>query len=81
MQTSTKNIHVLMPDGKILEVRYYCNDSKIPSGEIEKFTKVIIQLDDCITSLKIEKSICQNKKELEHLVQKKVINERGHLCF
>lgn len=80
MQTRSKNIHVLMPDDRILEVTYYCNDSKIPEAEIEIFTKLYIQLDDCHCTLKIEKSICQNKKELEHIVQKKVINERGHLC-
>lgn len=80
MQTRLKNIHVLMPDDRIVEVSYYCNDSKIPEPEIEKFTKLFIQLDDCITTMKIEKSICQNKKELEHIVQRKVISERGHLC-
>ena len=80
MQTRSKNIHVLMPDDRILEVTYYCNDSKIPEPEIEKFTRLFIQLGDCISTIKIDKSICQNKKELEHIVQKKVINERGHLC-
>jgi hypothetical protein len=80
MQTRSKNIHVQMPDERILEVFYYCNDSKIPESEIGKFTKLFIQLDDCITTIKIEKSICQNTKELEHIVQRKVINERGHLC-
>ncbi len=80
MQTRSKNIHVLMPDERIIEVSYYCNDSKIPDSEIEKFTKLYIQLDDCICTLKIERSICRNKKELEHIVQKKVVNERGHLC-
>ena len=73
-------MHVLMPDDRIIEVTYYCNDEKIPDAEIEKFTKLHIQLDNCHCTLKIEKSICQNKKELENIVQKKVINERGHLC-
>lgn len=80
MQTKSKNIHVLMPDDRILEVTYYCNDSKIQEQETETFTKLFIQLDNCITTMKIEKSLCKNKKELEHIVQKKVINERGHLC-
>lgn len=69
-----------MPDDRILQVSYYCNDSKIPEAEIATFTKLYIQLDDCLCTLKIEKSICLNRKELEHIVQKKVINERGHLC-
>lgn len=80
MRTRIKNAHVLMPDDRILEVTYYCSDAKIPETDISMFTRLYIQLDDCITSLKIERSICQNKKELEHIVQKKVINERGHLC-
>ena len=80
MQTRSKNIHVLMPDERILEVCYYCNDAKIPEAEINTHTKLFIQLDDCITTMKIEKSICKNTKELEHIVQRKVINERGHLC-
>ena len=80
MQTRSKNIQVLMPDERIIEVSYYCNDSKIPETELEKFTTLFIQLYDCICTLKIERSICQNKKALEHIVQKKVINDRGHLC-
>ncbi len=69
-----------MPDDRILEVSYYCNDSKIPESEADSFTRLFIELDHCITTLKIDKSICQNKKELEHIVQRKVINESGHLC-
>lgn len=80
MQTRSKNIHVLLPDDSIREVSYYCSDSNLPEAETETFTKLFIQLDDCITSMKIERSICQNRKELEHIVQRKVINERGHLC-
>lgn len=80
MRTKSKNIHVLMPDDRVLEVSYYCNDAKIAEPENETFTKLFIQLDDCVTTMKIEKSTCQNRKELEHIVQKKVINERGHLC-
>ena len=80
MRTRSKNIHVLMPDNRILEVSYYCSDSKIDEKELETFTRLFIQLDNCITTLKIERSICQNKKELEHIVQRKVVNEKGHLC-
>lgn len=80
MRTRPKDIHVLMPDDKIIDVTFYCDDKKIPVPEIDRYTKLYIQLEECICTMTIEKSICVNKKELEHLVQTKVINSRGHLC-
>ena len=80
MRTRSKNIHVLMPDDKIKEVTFYCDDKKIPTAELDYYTKLYIQLDDCICTLTIEKSLSANKINLEHLVQTKVINSRGHLC-
>ena len=69
-----------MPDDKIKEVTFYCDDKKIPTADLELYTKLYIQLDDCICTLIIEKSLCENNKSLENLVQTKVINSRGHLC-
>ena len=69
-----------MPDDKIMEVTFYCDDKRIPGPEIDRFTKLYIQLDDCVCTMTIEKSICANKKNLEYLVHTKVINSRGHLC-
>ena len=80
MQTRSKNIHVFMPDDRVIEVNYYCSDLKIADAEKEKFTRLYIQLDDCISTIKIEKILLKSKNKLEHIVQKKVINERGHLC-
>lgn len=80
MQSRPKNIQVLMPDNRILDVCYYFNDSKIPDHEKEEITKLFIQLDNCVFTMKIEKSICRNHCAVEQLVHKKVINEKGHLC-
>ena len=80
MRTRSKNIHVLMPDDKVIEATFYCDDKKVPSTDMEHYTKLYIQLDDCVCTMTIPKSVCANKKSLEHLVQSKVINSRGHLC-
>lgn len=80
MQTKPRNMLVLMPNDSLLEVTYYCNDSKLKEKEKEIMTQLIIQLDDCICTMKIEKSRCKEKNELEKVVHKKVINTRGHLC-
>lgn len=80
MRTTPKEIHVLMPNDKIMEVTYYCDDKRIPGQEIDLFTKLYIQLDDCVCTLTIPKSVSLDKKSLEHLVHTKVINSRGHLC-
>lgn len=71
---------VLMPNDNLLEVTYYCTDAKLIEEEKENLTQLIIQLDDCICSMKIEKSISKEKNQLEAMVHNKVINARGHLC-
>ena len=70
---------VEMPDQTRLEVVYYCKDNNLKEGEKNKFTQLYIQLHDCICTMKIEKAIVKNAKEVERLVQNKVIAERGHL--
>ena len=80
MQPKSRNTIVLMPDDSHLEVIYYCTDGKLKEKEKEKLTQLFIQLHDCISTMKIEKSISKNKHELEHIVHAKVINAKGHLC-
>lgn len=80
MQTKSNTTHVVMPNDNRLEVAYYCTDSKLKENEKEKLTQLLIQLHDCICTMKIEKSISKKRSELERLVQNKVIHERGHLC-
>jgi len=43
-------------------------------------TQLIIQLDDCLCSLKIDRAFSTNKNTLERIVHNKVINTKGHLC-
>lgn len=66
-----------MPDDGHLEVTYYCTDGKLKESEKEKLTQLFIQLHDCICTMKIEKSVCTKRNELEKIVHNKVINERG----
>lgn len=80
MQTKPRNTTVLMPNDSLLEVTYYCTDAKLKEKEKENLTQLIIHLHDCICAVKIEKSVCGRKNELEHIVHNKVINEKGHLC-
>ena len=80
MQTKPQHIHIQMPDSKILEVSYYCSDVKLQEKEKNKNTQLIIQLNDCICTLKIEKSVCKQPDILEKIVHNKVIISKGHLC-
>lgn len=80
MQTRPRHIHVQMPDSKLLEVTYYCSDVKLQEKEKYVHTQLFIQLDDCICTLKIEKTVCMQPEILEKIVHNKVIISRGHLC-
>jgi hypothetical protein len=80
METRTRNTIVLMPDDTLLEVSYYCSDSKLNENEKALVTQLVIQLDDCTCSMKIDRTFTSNKSSLERLVQNKVINVKGHLC-
>lgn len=80
METKTFSTIVEMPDKKLLQVEYYCKDDTRIKKEKEQLTQLFIQLDDCICTMKIEKSVMTKSKELERIVQNKVINARGHLC-
>ena len=80
METKPRHTTVLMPDDSHLDVTYYCSDAKLKEKEKQQLTQLFIQLHDCISAIKIEKSTCKKKDELEHIVHNKVINEKGHLC-
>lgn len=80
MTTSTKHIMVDMPDQSRLDVSYYCSDAKLPANEKEKYTELILQLHDCHCRKKVTKEAVSKKSDIEHLVEKTVINAKGHLC-
>ncbi|MBA2250372.1 MAG: hypothetical protein H0W12_09290 [Chitinophagaceae bacterium] len=80
MQTKPKYTVVVIPNDDKMEVSYFCSDNKIKDEEKKDFTNLIIQLDDCHCSYRISKKTCSDTKELEHIVQKTVINAKGHLC-
>lgn len=71
---------VLMPDNSNLEVTYYCMNKSLSAKEKELQTQLFIQLHDCICTIKIEKSICNEPDALERIVHNKVVNTKGHLC-
>lgn len=80
MGTESRQTLVYMPDDKCLEVIYYCDDSTLSCQQKENFTKLFIQLDDCICTVIISKEIYNDLFELEQIVFRKVINTKGHLC-
>ncbi len=80
MQTKPRHTVVIIPSDKKLEVTYYCSDLKVKEKERKDFTDLIIQLPDCHSSIKISKSKIKNPANVEAIVQKTIINARGHLC-
>ncbi len=71
---------VILPDDKHSEVSYYCSDALINDADKALFTKLYIQLHDCVCTIQIEKSLCKRSIELETLIHNKVIATKGHLC-
>ena len=80
MPVKTYSTIVIMPDNSRIEVDYYCMDAKMSEKEKRNQTELFIQLHDCICTLKIEKSICEDANQLERIVHNKVIHTKGHLC-
>ena len=80
MQTKPKHTVVIIPSERKLEVSYYTSDKKVTEKEKKNYTDLIIQLHDCHSSIKIERSKVEDPQILEAIVQKTVINARGHLC-
>lgn len=80
MPTKAKNTIVVLPDNSRLEVSYFCTDKKLKESEKKSFTDLIVQLPDCHCAYTIDKKLLNNEAVLEALVQKTVINAKGHLC-
>ena len=80
MQTKSRHTVVVIPNDKKLEVSYYCTDKKITEKEKNDFVYLIIQLHDCHSTMKISKTKIKDPHYVESMVQKTVINARGHLC-
>ncbi|MEO6454490.1 MAG: hypothetical protein ABIN97_10475 [Ginsengibacter sp.] len=80
MQTILKYTVVVLPDNTNLEVSYFCSDKKIMEKEKKSFTYLIVQLYDCHCSYKVNKELLKDDRLLEAIVQKTVINAKGHLC-
>lgn len=71
---------VTIPNDKRLEVSYYTSDRQLTKKEKQEFTDLIIQLQDCHSSIKIHRKKAKDPDDVEAIVQKTVINARGHLC-
>lgn len=80
MQTKARHTIVVIPNNKKLDVSYYCSDLKLKEKEKKDFTDLIIQLHDCHSSIKVPRSKIKNAAAIEAIVQKTVINARGHIC-
>ena len=80
MQTKPKHTVVVIPNDKRLEVTYHCSDKKVKDREKKDFIYLIIQLHDCHASIKIPKAKSKDPHNVEAIVQRTVINARGHLC-
>ncbi len=80
MQTDPRHTVVIIPNEKKLEVSYYCSDLKLNEKEKKDFTNLIMQLYDCHSSIKISRTKIKDADNVEAIVQKTIINARGHLC-
>ncbi len=80
METRTRNTIVFMPNDSVMEVSYYCSDKMLNEDEKMAVIQLFIQFDDCICSLKIDRSFTANKNTLERIIHNKVMNAKGHLC-
>ncbi|MDQ2863370.1 MAG: hypothetical protein M3R50_06945 [Bacteroidota bacterium] len=80
MPVNSLQISVLMPNDAVYEVTYYCSNRRLSPEEKKTKTQLYIQHDDCLCTLLIDKSICDNQEALENIVHNKVINTKGHLC-
>ncbi len=80
MQTKSKHTIVIIPNEDKVEVSYFCSDLKLKEREKKKFIDLIIQLHDCHSTFRIERSMLKNANEIERTVHQRVINVKGHLC-
>jgi len=80
MHTKSKETIVVIPNEQKLEVTFYCSDNKLTEGEKVKYMGLFIQVHDCHFEKKIPKAFAKNVGQVEEIVQKTVINAKGHLC-
>ncbi len=80
MQTNPNHTIVIIPNEQKLEVSYYCSDLKLKEKEKQDFTNLIMQLHDCHSFIKISRTKIKDADNVEAIVQKTIINARGHLC-
>jgi len=80
MQTKPRHTVVTIPNDIKLEVSYYTSDRQLTEKEKKEFTDLIIQLQDCHSFVKIHRKKVTDPEDVEAIVQKTVINARGHLC-
>ena len=65
MQTNLERTIVVIPNDKKLEVSFYCSDQNLKNGEKKNFSDVIIQMDDCHTSVKIPRANASRRQLLD----------------
>lgn len=80
MQTRPKHTVVVIPNEDKLEVSYFLSDKKVKEKEKKNYIDLIIQLHDCHSTFRIDRSILKNADAVEAMVQQRVINVKGHLC-
>ncbi len=80
MQTRHKQTIVVIPNDDKVEVSYFCTDNKLKEKEKNKYIELVIQLHDCHCTKKILRTTSENAGEVETIVQRTVINLKGHLC-
>ena len=80
MQTKPMHTIVVIPNNNKLEITYYCSDTKLREKEKGNFTNLVMQLHDCHSYVKISRSKVKDAGAIEALVQRTIINARGHLC-
>lgn len=80
MYIKPKYTVVILPNDAKVEVSYFCSDKKLKESEKKNYTDLIVQLHDCHCSYKIKRTLLKDPVSIEALVQKTVINAKGHLC-
>ncbi|HEU5054296.1 MAG TPA: hypothetical protein VFT78_14350 [Hanamia sp.] len=80
MESNFYTTTVEMPNKKRLNVDFYFSEENGDTRKEKQQLNLLIQFDDCISQMKIERSVINDLDELERIVHNKVINEKWHLC-
>jgi hypothetical protein len=80
MESNFYTTTVEMPNKKRLNVDFYFLEKTGDTRKENQQLNLLIQFDDCISQMKIERSVFNDMEELERIVHNKVINEKWHLC-